>query len=181
MPTRLAISLAGLAFLGAASLVHAEMKVELKSGAVVTVPVNKEDVVSITFVDKPGAAAGETLVIPNDKPVKGKSATVLERGRWYVIEASGVISDWSDKKDGVDAVWCYAEWRCGKDGQVWSQLRIDDRGLPEIAGTPIPYNPQHTYQVRLQGQGKPVEIYCSDAQGSWSDNSGAFTVRIVPE
>ncbi len=50
--------------------------------------------------------------------------------------------------------------------------------MPDIAGKTIPYNPQHVYQVRYLGQGKPVEFYCSDAQGSWTDNSGFFTVKI---
>lgn len=152
MSKRLIITLAGLAFFGPWGQAHAEMTVDLKDGTVVTVPVSKEDVGSITFVEK--GAAGKTLVIPNDKPVKVRSATALERGRWYVIEASGVISDWRDKTDGLDALWCSAEWRCGKEGQGWNQLRIDDRGLPDLAGKPMPYDPQHVYQVRIQGRGE---------------------------
>lgn len=128
--------------------------------------------------DRPRGNLLETMVVPNDKPVKIFSKTFLEKGRWYVIEASGVISDWSHVKEGVDAVWCYAEWRCGKQGEVWNQLRIDGKGMTEIVGQTIPYHPQHVYQVRFQGQGRPVELYCIDAQSSWSDNSGAFTVKI---
>jgi hypothetical protein len=171
----------GLLCLAMAAPASGSMKIQLKDGSVITVPVNKDDIVSMTFEDSPRSAAGETLVIPNDKPVKVKSQMVLEKGRWYVIEASGVISDWSHVKEGVDAVWCYAEWRCGKQGEVWSQLRIDEKGMPDIASKPIPYNPQHIYQVRYQGQGRPVELYASDAQGSWSDNSGSFTVKISSE
>ena len=69
---------------------------------------------------------------------------------------AGVITDWSDHKDGVDAVWCYAEWRCGKNGEAWNQLRVDDKGLNDINGSALPYNPQHVYRVRIQGQGKPI-------------------------
>jgi hypothetical protein len=157
------------------------MKIQLKDGTVVEVPVNKEDIVSLTFEEKAQGRLLEMLTIPNNKPVKVSTTNVLENGRWYVIEASGVISDWDTVKDGVDAVWCYAEWRCGKQGQLWNQLRIDEKGMPDIAGQPIPYNPQHTYQVRYLGQGKKIEFYAVDAQGSWSDNSGAFTVRILQE
>ena len=172
---------AGAALAIVSQSAYGGVKIELKDGVIVNVPVSKEDIVSITFDDKPRSATGETLTIPNDKPVKVMSKTVLEKGRWYVIEASGVISDWSDYKDGVDAVWCYAEWRCGKQGEAWNQLRIDDKGMTDIAGKPIPYNTQHSYQVRYQGQGKPVEMYASDAINSSSDNSGMFTVKITPE
>lgn len=157
------------------------LKIQLKDGTVVEVPVNKEDFVGMTFEEKAAGRALEILAIPNDKPVKVSTSSVLENGRWYLIEASGVISDWGHVKEGVDAVWCYAEWRCGKSGEVWNQLRIDEKGMPDIAGKPIPYNPQHIYQVRYLGQGKKIEFYALDAQGSWSDNSGAFTVKITPE
>lgn len=123
----------------------------------------------------------DMLTIPNDRPVKVTSSVTLERGRWYVIEASGIITDWSDHKDGIDPVWCYAEWRCGKNGEHWQQLRIDDKGLSDHAGSTIPYNPQHVYRVRIQGQGRPLVAYASDAQNSWSDNAGAFTLRIYAE
>ena len=131
----------------------------------------------------PALPAGvlDMLTIPNDKPLKVTSNVVLERGRWYVLEATGVITDWSDHKDGVDAVWCYAEWRCGKAGEAWNQLRVDDKGLNDINGSALPYNPQHVYRVRIQGQGKPIVAYASDAQNSWSDNAGSFTLRIYAE
>jgi len=177
----LLIVFSGLCFLIAFSYAFGDMSVHLKSGRVVTIPINKDDVVSIHFEDKAQVATGElleTLTIPNDMPVKITSTTVLDKGRWYIVEASGVISDWSNVKDGVDAVWCYAEWRCGKNGEVWNQLRINDKGLTDIAGKALPYNPEHVYMVRYLGDGKKLELYCSDAQGSSSDNSGFFTVKI---
>ncbi|MFA5179851.1 MAG: hypothetical protein WC405_00900 [Syntrophales bacterium] len=163
------------------SYAFGDMRVHLKSGKVVTIPVNKDDVVSIDLEDTAQVAAGElleTLTIPNDKPVKITSTTVLEKGRWYIIEASGVISDWGNVKDGVDAVWCYAEWRCGKNGEVWNQLRINDKGLTDIEGKDLTYNPEHVYKVRYLGEGKKIQLYCIDAQSSSSDNSGWFTVKI---
>ena len=120
----------------------------------------------------------ETLEVPNTKPVKVLSRTVLEAGREYIVEASGTFDDWGNTPHGVDAVWCFAEWRCGKKGEVWDQLRINDKGMTELAGQSIPYNPNHVYQVRIKGQGKPAELYMSDAQGSWTDNLGGTTVRI---
>ncbi len=164
------------------SLAFGGMKVHLKNGTTIDVPAAKDDIVSIEFDDHarpaPGGGLLETLIVPNDKPVKITSSNVLERGQWYTIEASGVISDWSNVRDGVDAVWCYAEWRCGKNGEIWNQLRINDKGMTDIAGRAIPYNPDHVYKVRYQGEGKRIELYCIDAQGSWSDNSGWLTVKI---
>jgi hypothetical protein len=92
-----------------------------------------------------------------------------------------VVSDWSHVKDGVDAVWCYAEWRCGKQGEAWQQLRVDEKSLSELAGGSLPQTADHVYRIRYKGQGKRLEAYSTDAQNSWSDNSGAFTLRIYLE
>lgn len=171
--------------LSASGYAHSSMKVMTKSGMSISVPVSKDDLLSITFDDQaPAAATGtntETLVVPNDKPVKVISKIPLEKGRWYIIEARGVFNDWGNAPDGIDAVWCYAEWRCGKNGEVWNQLRIDGKGLTDIAGNQIPYNPEHVYRIRYKGEGKSVELFMSDAQGSSSDNIGSLTVRITPE
>jgi hypothetical protein len=127
-----------------------------------------------------GGSAGlvETLVVPNDKPGKVTSRAALEKDHWYRIEVSGVVSDWPHVKDGVDAVWCYAEWRCGKSGEPWNQLRIDDKGMTELADGNLPMSADHVYEVLYKGQGRPLVVYATDAQNSWSDNSGAFTVKI---
>lgn len=121
----------------------------------------------------------EELVVPNTRPQKILSRTVLEMGREYIIEASGTFDDWGNTPHGIDAVWCFAEWRCGRQGEAWNQLIIDGKGMTAIAGQTIPYNPQHVYRVNFKGQGKPVEFYMIDAQNSWSDNLGAVTVRIL--
>ena len=164
---------------------HSSMKVTTKSGMSISVPVSKDDLVSITFDDQASADATEmsteTLVVPNDKPLKVNSKIPLAKGRWYIIEASGVFNDWGNAPDGIDAIWCYAEWRCGKNGEVWNQLRIDGKGMTDIAGKQIPYNPEHVYRIRYKGEGKPVELYMIDAQGSSSDNVGSLTVSITPE
>lgn len=120
----------------------------------------------------------EELVIPNTRPEKILSRTVLEMGREYVIEASGTFDDWGNTPHGIDAVWCFAEWRCGRQGQAWNQLIINGKGMTEIAGQTIPYDSQHVYRIKYRGQGNRVEFYMIDAQNSWQDNLGAVTVRI---
>ena len=88
----------------------------------------------------------EELVVPNTKPEKVLSRNVLESGQDYIIEASGTWDDWGNTPHGVDAVWCFAEWRCGRQGQAWNQLRFDGKGMTEIVGQDIPYNSQHIYR-----------------------------------
>lgn len=174
--------LVGVVFLTLSSNAYGGMRIQLRDGTTVTVPVNRDDVASIIFdQEQVETKLLETIIVPNDRPAKVKSDTVLETGRWYAIEASGVISDWPDVKDGVDAVWCYAEWRCGRNGEVWDQLRIEGKGLSEIAGKTLLYSPKHVYRVRYRGEGRQIELHCSDAQGSWSDNHGFFTVKVYQE
>lgn len=123
----------------------------------------------------------ETISVPNTMPIKVQSNMTLTAGKWYIVEASGVVSNWAGRKDGLDAVWCYAESLCEQGGEPWQQLRINDKGLSEIAGSSIAYNPNHVYAVRLLGEGKPVVIYASDAQDGGEGNFGAFTVAIRPD
>lgn len=119
-----------------------------------------------------------SLTVPNTKPEKKYTGPTLANCQ-YLITADGAVSDWGDKKDGVDAVWCYAEWRCGKAGQPWQQLRIDGKGMMDLAGGRLDYNAGHRYQIRVKGTGKPFEFYCADAQGSWQDNKGSFNVNVT--
>lgn len=126
------------------------------------------------------AGPGETLIVPSNRSDRITSSTLLEEGRRYTIEASGVFSCWGGQTEGVDAVWCYATWRCGEAGEPWNQLRIDGKGMTEIAGFDIPYNPDHNYSVMYTGEGKPIELWIADAVGSSGDNYGDLTVRIIP-
>ena len=110
-------------------------------------------------------------------PEPEKSKAMLKLGKTYKLQASGVISDWTNVDGVVDAVWCYADWRCGA-GIVWDQLRVNGRGMTDIAVCKLPYNPGHVYEVELQGEGKPLTLWMYDAQSSSGDNSGEITVRI---
>ncbi len=121
----------------------------------------------------------ETLTVPNTEPTKVSTSFATKVGAIYTIEASGFVSDWSGKTDGVDAVWCYAKWRCGENGEPWQQLRIDDKGMMEISGSHIPYNPAHIYRIEIPGTGAPFVFYMADAQTSASDNSGSIQVTVT--
>ena len=56
-----------------------------------------------------GSVLLETIIVPNDKPGKIKSKTILQEGNIYIIEASGVISNWRNKVDGIDPAECVNE------------------------------------------------------------------------
>lgn len=119
------------------------------------------------------------LVVSNKEAKRYRTPFNTDRNKLYSIEVSGVISDWGEYRDGIDAVWCYAAWRCGPGGEAWQQLRIDDKGMSELAARAIPYNPQHIYRIDIPGTGAPFEFYAIDAQGSPNDNSGAFEVLVT--
>ena len=72
----------------------------------------------------------------------------------------------------------YAVWRCGEQGEVWQQLRIDDKGMNDYVTTPLAYNSAHIYQIEIPGTGAPFTFYASDAQGSAGDNHGFFVVDV---
>lgn len=135
----------------------------------------------------PGAAAPpfvdyrllETLSVPNTSPAKVATRTSTVKGAPYLLEASGEVSNWSGRLRGVDALYCYAVWRVGKEPQKWAQLRVDDRSLEELGGgAPLPYDPRHVYRVPFPGTGAPLGLHLSDARDSWVDNRGALTVRL---
>lgn len=119
----------------------------------------------------------ETVEVPNDAPVVVETETVFTEGLWYVLEASGVVSDWAGKEGGVDAAWCYAPWRCAPPLK-WMQLRIDDRTLEQLGGREVPYSADHVYRIRFRGEGRPLSLYMIDAVDSHDSNSGAITVKF---
>ncbi|MBU1343706.1 MAG: hypothetical protein KKE44_10770 [Proteobacteria bacterium] len=61
----------------------------------------------------------------------------------------------------------------------WNQLRINDQGMADLTSQSIPYNPEHVYSIRYLGQGKPLVLRLLDAAGSWQDNSGEITVKLL--
>jgi hypothetical protein len=125
---------------------------------------------------------GDVVVVPADRSDPAWSNQPLMAGAVYTIEASGVWSAWGDHQDGIDAYYCYAEWRCGRTPELWSQLLIDDRGMAELAkqnGESLAYNPAHVYTTWVRGTGQRVKLQLLDAKnGSAGDNHGALYVRI---
>lgn len=131
----------------------------------------------------------EEIAVPNDRPVRVSTSTCTIIGIRYLLEASGTVSNWSrsfnnrflkpgGRAPGVDAIYCYAEWRVGPDPQPWQQFRVDDKSLFDLAGRPIPYNAEHVYRVELDGTGAPLQMHMGDAQQSSQDNSGSIHVRL---
>lgn len=153
-------------------------------------------------------AKTETLTVSNTKPKAVRSTTVLKPDHIYSITASGRISDWDDDYVaavggpkaaswdgfGVDAIWCYAEWRCG-EGALWRQLRVKRAsgkswsrgsgvglGLDEFAGLEEPPAPSkdHRYTVQVTGVRGKLDFATWDAfvLGSHGGNKGFFRVTI---
>jgi hypothetical protein len=135
----------------------------------------------VEVIDMPGEKSGipiEVIKVPNYKPITIVSMTRLEKGKAYIIDASGCVSNWDNKNDGIDAIYCYAKWRIGDKEEAWAQLRIDGKCLPEIAGQDIPYNSGHVYRVRYVGTGKQMESNMNYTQKIWNDNSEGI---IIPD
>lgn len=131
----------------------------------------------------PPMAMGDTVIVAADK-ADAVWTPVLAPGVLYVVEAAGVWSAWGDRMDGIDAYYCYAEWRVGPTPQLWNQLQIDDRAMSDIAkqnGDSTGYNPSHVYVTTVRGSGQRLKLQLLDAKnGSWSDNHGALSVRVYP-
>ena len=152
-------------------------------------------------------ALAETLKIPNTKPEEVRSKTALKPAHAYKITASGRVSDWPDDwvaavagpeaaswdGFGVDAIWCYAQWRCG-DGLLWRQLRVKraaeawgdgyGQGLDQFAGLQEP--PDYTpgvdrYRFVVRGIKGRLDFATWDAFAlkSHAGNKGAFKVTIT--
>ena len=109
------------------------------------------------------ARALETMMISNTDPKPKRSATVLKASHRYRLVGSGTVSDWCDGgstpcnpplvlNDGVDALYCYATWRCQKP-ELWRQLQVNGVGLDQLAGKDgkIPYSAGHVYTVEVTG------------------------------
>jgi hypothetical protein len=152
-------------------------------------------VVSAIAATAATARSTETVVVSNTSAKPVSSSTVLERGIRYRLVASGTVSDWCGKTGcpagnadqvaqpnvGVDALYCYAKWRCATP-ELWRQLRVNGKGLDEAAGFAgkVPYSASHRYAVEICGTGSKLSLVSSDAAaGSTADNSGAFRLQVT--
>ena len=126
----------------------------------------------------------ETVTVPADRPDPSWSRTPLAPGAVYVLEVSGVFSFKRGGWDGADAFYMYGGGRRHRHGSEFRpQLLIDDRSIGDIAreqGGGGAFNPNHSYTVTIRGRGQPLKLQTTDARnGSWHDNRGALTVRIL--
>src|SRR4051794_20483821 len=116
------------------------------------------------FAASAAAARGlESLPISNTSSTPVRAQIVLQAGHRYRLVVSGTVSDWcpaTAKKQadcsygsplevgkGVDAVWCYATWRCATK-EAWQQLNLNGKGILDFAGVTadqVPYSAGHTY------------------------------------
>jgi hypothetical protein len=131
--------------------------------------------------------AGPPIKVSNTNP-KPVSSAALKGTHSYKFVVRGTVSDWPvgaeypqvREGEGVDALYCYAKWRCPKP-ELWRQLRINGSGLDEFAGKTgrIRYSASHVYTVTVSGVAGRLTLVSSDAQSSPDGNSGAYTVEIT--
>jgi hypothetical protein len=157
----------------------------------------------VPFVLAAGAAAtagsgraGESLTVSNVSAAPVTSSLSLRPGDLYRLQVTGTVSDWCTDTScatgdpaavpqpgvGVDALYCYAAWRCPTP-QNWSALRVNGVGLDELtlpARPVVGYSDSHAYTAYVAGIRGPLSFVAADAaKGSSADNSGAFAVTIA--
>jgi hypothetical protein len=107
----------------------------------------------------------------------------LLRDVGYIVVGEGVCSLWDDHTDGVDSVFCYAQWRIRDTPQVWGQLELSDPSIhlsdliAQNTGNPADYNPSHVYEAVVIGEGKTLKARVFDG-GGYSDNHGELRISI---
>jgi hypothetical protein len=139
--------------------------------------------------------ATETLTVSNVNPTPIYSSLSLLAGHVYRLQVSGTVSDWCtdtacaavdpaaapEPDVGVDALYCYAAWRCPTP-QNWQALKVNGVGLDQLTLPSRPihgYSASHTYTAYVAGiRGRLSFVAADAAKGSSADNSGDFTVTV---
>jgi hypothetical protein len=139
--------------------------------------------------------ATETLTVSNVSPTPIYSSLSLLADHAYRVQVSGTVSDWCTDTScsavdpstapepdvGVDALYCYAAWRCPTP-QNWQALQVNGVGLDKLTLPSRPirgYSPAHTYTAYVAGiRGRLSFVAADAAKGSSADNSGDFTVTL---
>lgn len=130
-----------------------------------------------------GALLAGPVSIPAISTTPTDVGIVLAKGKPYIIVGEGECSLWSDKTDGVDSCFCYAQWRIGDTPQVWGQLKLIDPTdhlssfIEQQTGEPPQYNPSHVYEGVIFGEGKPLKAIVYDG-GGYDDNNGELRVSV---
>ena len=109
----------------------------------------------------------------------------LDKDTPYIVVGEGTCSLWDNPPtpDGVDSVFCYAQWRIGDTPQVWGQLELSDPSIhlsdliAQNTGNPAVYNPSHVYEAVVIGEGKTLKARVFDG-GGYSDNHGELRISV---
>ena len=122
----------------------------------------------------------ETISVPSESSDLVYTQ-VLEAGKYYMIQASGVFSYWDDRIEGADAYYDYDD-KYTKEPLDYRPLMIDDQSMYDIAkknGHSTEYNPAHIYEIIVMGTGKPLKLHIWDIHpGSYIDNHGSLEVKL---
>jgi len=130
-----------------------------------------------------GALLAGPVFIPAISTTPTDVGVFLENGTPYIVVGEGECSLWSDKTDGVDSCFVYAQWRIGDVPQVWGQLKLVDPTvhlselIEQQTGEPPVYNPAHVYEAVVIGEGKPLKAMVHDG-GGYSDNNGELQISV---
>lgn len=109
----------------------------------------------------------------------------LDQGRPYIVVGEGTCSLWDNppEPDGVDSCFCYAKWRIGDTPQIWGQLELTNPSthlsdlIQQNTGKPAEYNPSHTYEAVVIGEGKMLGARVFDG-GGYGDNHGELRISV---
>jgi len=128
-----------------------------------------------------GTGVLETVKVLGASKAKVYSNTILQNGKTYTLQISGVFSLWSiSDPTGVDALYNF-RGSLANNPKLWSNLHIDDKPLinylKETGGNSA-YNQNHIYQLTFTGKGSRLGLVLSEG-GSYSDNSGEISVQII--
>lgn len=117
----------------------------------------------------------ETVTVPSERSDPVYTTNILEVGKYYIIQAPGVFSYWDGSTDGADAYYDYRD-----QGAEFRPLQLDNQSMYDIAkknGDPVEYNPNHFYETRIVGEGKPLKLWILDP-GPYGDNHGSLDVLV---
>ena len=112
-----------------------------------------------------------------------QDVVLLEKDKPYIVVGEGVCSLWDGHTDGVDSVFCYAQWRIGNTPLVWGQLELIDPSIhlsdliKTSTGKPAEYNPSHIYEAVVIGEGTTLKARVYD-DGGYSDNHGDLRISV---
>jgi hypothetical protein len=130
--------------------------------------------------DRAAASAPITITVPaHSRSIRRPG---LQGGHTYKWVVSGTDSYWpvgtgeypkNVEGQGVDALYCYAAWRCPKP-ELWRALQVNGDGIDQLAGKVLPPTASHRYEF-VGTQFVPVGAVSFEAGGL----SGGFTITIT--